>query len=117
MAKHHGMKFLSSRGSEMYYDGGSDFRITKECGVYGGEYYYIHPDSVALLTAIEGDLVSFEWTSLMYKTPAWVTSVLDDGILTVCGPEGPDGIYICNGEYKIIQRNGLPFFQPESEGA
>lgn len=57
MAKNFGMQFRSTRNQVLYFDGGSDFRSEKDCGIYGGEYYFLAPESLALLEPREGDIV------------------------------------------------------------
>jgi hypothetical protein len=96
MAKHFRMEFKSPRGQNMYWDGGSDFRTEKDCGLYGGEKYYIHPDSLQLLEPLKGDFVTFQGSRVVVFCPE-LHSELTRSLA------------------KIIYRNGLPFMWPKVE--
>lgn len=104
MAQYHGMKFKSPRGQNLYYDGGADFRAEKDCGIYAGEYYYIHPDSLHLLEPQENDVGMDSKGNLM---------VFLDGRWRDWGNDE----WTLNRPHKIIQRSDKPFHWPESEEA
>lgn len=106
MATKHDFKFKSAKGQQLYWDGG-DFRTNKDCGVYGGEKYYIHSDCHKMLKPQLHDLVEF------------------DGIIfgLVLGSDDVDTCVQCDDvvytpdtdECTIIQRNEEAWFTPESE--
>ena len=107
MAKHQGMVFKSGHGSVLYYDGGSDFRVKNTSGVYAGEYYYIHRDSLNLLEPKAGDLVEFD--GIIHGL---VLDVNNDETAVQCD----DIVYTpATSKCTIIQRNGKAFMSPESE--
>ncbi len=104
MAREFQMKFKTSKDQNMYFDGGSDLRTEKDCGIYSGEKYYIHPDCHKMLKPQIGDLLKDE----------------DGKFHLMEGWHGECFIFVItsrnNSEnYKIIQRNGKAFFTPEIE--
>ena len=89
MAKNFGVKFRSAGGAALVYCWGCRFAPeSMPCAVFEGEYYYITPESLALLDPKKGDLF------------------LGSGRLLQEG-EQPEPI-------KTIQRDGKPFIWPLS---
>lgn len=126
MAKYHGMKFKSSRGQNLYFDGGADFRAEFDGGIYVGCKYRIHPDSVALLQPMVGDLLLMEDNYFGAGRPCIVVKrIRQTDVNGNVGPfydyddpesieeDGEDWIIGGHDAFTIIQRNGLPFFWPE----
>lgn len=87
MAKHFGMRFFCDKFEPFEYEGTDD--ILQDMGE--DDKACIHPDSLHLLEPMVGDLVF----------------------------NGGRGYYIKQGtcllRHKVIQRDGKPFFWPESE--
>lgn len=120
----HRFKFKTALGQNMYWTGG-EFRTEKDCGVYGGEKYYIHPLCHKLLSPQEGDLVRlFFYTkeSDNNANAAMTAVVWGNGVIArTWFRDGRDGSInyqehnISDHTYEIIQRNGKAFFTPESE--
>jgi hypothetical protein len=113
MAAEHNMQFKS------YYFIGTESHVIKE-GVYdkvvvgwmrgeGPRRFYIHPDSVHLLEPRVGDLVQCRW-----GTERMVKFRTAQGEKVAAIDWGEDGL---RADGKIIQRDGKPFFWPESEEA
>ena len=95
MAIYHNMKFESKYGSPLIYDG--KFRDT--CclhGEYGGECFYVAPDSLHLLEPQQGDMV------------------LDEDGINGINIELPMQVEQCKNS-RIIMRGDLAFMMPECE--
>lgn len=92
MAKYFAVHFKSERGQSLYFDGGSDFRTEKDCGIYMGEKFYINPNSLHIFEVQENDMIETQGILLHLHNLQW---------------KGKD----C----KIIQRNNLPFIMPKEE--
>ena len=105
MAEQFKIKFKSAGGQDMHFDG-SCFRVTKECGVYGGEKYLVHPGSYDIFKPKDND------GGIIKRSP--------DGLCF-------DSYYIFSDEWKdiecrnpesepeIIRRDSKAFFMPEGE--
>ena len=107
MAKHHRIAFKSTRGQDMYFDGGSDFRIIKDGGCYAGEYYYVHPNSEHFLEPQEGDKDE-DGFIFSEKLQAWERRYTDsDGEQTIDAMLPHQSV--------TAKRNGKAFFTPERE--
>lgn len=111
MATKHQFKFKTAKGQNMYWDG-SSFRTKKDCGFYGGEKHYIHPDYHEMLTPRVGDIIEsitgiagrvaeIDYTS---GRPAYAIKDHLGNVVT-----------IVPNVKQIIQRDGKAFFTPEEE--
>lgn len=96
MARDFGVQFKSARGQDLYFDGGADFRILRDTGIYGGEFYYIHPDSIDIFKLQVNDLALY-----------------DNSLKVILIDEVDIEHYKGRDIFKIIQRNGKSFFNPE----
>lgn len=100
MARNYGMTFTSEEGK--LYDWAVEIQLPLE-------RYYIHPDSLHLLSLSPGDVI--EWTNKGKAANRW-SDVADfqDGY------SAKDALTpFQNQNYKIIQRGDINFMWPESE--
>lgn len=117
MAKHHGMKFKSGRDSVLYYDGGSDFRVESTCEIYVGEYYYIHPENLHLLEPQEDDLIQIGDDIIFWvcsNDSFWEQHKDEPGLKYNFIGLVQATCFFDDAQARIIQRNGKPYFWPES---
>jgi len=105
MAQEFQVEFKTPRGQNMYWDGASDFRTEKDCGVYGGEQYIINPDSYGIFKPVVGDIITdgedchyIEYFDYTDKNQAW-----------------SEERCILITESEIIRRGDKPFFTPLEE--
>lgn len=55
MAKYFEVRFLSEKGQVLEFRGTSDFWAQKDQGIYMGERFYVHPDSMQVFEPVDGD--------------------------------------------------------------
>jgi len=119
MAQEFGVKFKTPRGQNMYWDGGSDFRTEKDCGVYGGEEYIINPDSYDIFKPIVGDLVQEKHNKM-----CWVVDESPIQLKGLVGVKPPSADYYKRADnrqgkaisnLKILIRNNKPFYSPTEQ--
>ena len=96
--------YLKSQGQS------SDFETRKRKyeGIYGGEYYYIHPDSYSVFEPIVGDLVT------NIGNVGWMVNGFEvhDNITHLVHHTANGKMFTRMSEAVIIQRNSKPFFTP-----
>lgn len=106
MSKYFAVHFKSGLGQSLYFDGGSDFRTEKDCGIYMGEKFYINPNSLHIFNPIERDFVYFKTLKKIF-----MISFEPTGYPSELSKESANGKF--RNELTIIQRNNLPFIMPE----
>jgi len=79
-----------------------------------GTRFYIHPDSEYLLQPQDGDIVIECYGDLTKGYPLQIIGKCV-GISEYACRFGDETIYEKGDDFKIIQRNGKPFFWPEVE--
>lgn len=115
MAKYHGFKYIGSFEGEEYPMENESFRLHLRLNLAGdGTIYYGAPDSLHLLEPQVGDVCYSD--SLQGEMDVGIIGISNAGKPYVCWVHyGQDIAVDYNGE-KIIQRNGIAFHWPESEG-
>lgn len=121
MAEKHGVKFKSSRGSDLYFTG-SEFRVAKDTGIYGGDGFYVSPDSLDKFKPIPCDIIQIDGDFPYIVVDE--KSYADVGVLYGKRHKLIELNCLCNfndiDEFKwwleegiIIQRNDIPFMWPD----
>jgi hypothetical protein len=104
MAKHFGMRFYCDALEPFEYEGAND--LLQEMGE--GEKAYIHSDSLHLLEPKDGDFIEIKDSD--YQRGSFITSVQHSHSNALGLPA--DHAYR-KKDYRVIQRDGKPFFWPE----
>jgi hypothetical protein len=106
MAKHHGVKFKTAKKQNLCFDG-FEFITEKDRGIYIGEKYFVHPDSMGEFKIKEDDVVEVE--GFIYGI---VNSFDEHEVAVQCY----DVYYRMEIEEPvIIRRNERPFITPQIE--
>jgi len=108
MAKHFGMQFIF--GDLKY----PELAILRRVQRREEMTVYIHPDSEYLLQPQDGDIVIECYGDLTKGYPLQIIGKCV-GISEYACRFGDETIYEKGDDFKIIQRNGKPFFWPEVE--
>jgi hypothetical protein len=122
MAKYFGVEMVSPRKQRLYWDGGLDFRAEKDCGIYTGGYYHVHPDSLHIFEPQVGDyavvhgnmpaiIIKYENSLTRYADISSKEDPVDEYTVYVTATEEEYTFMI--GQDKIIQRNNMPFLWPK----